>query len=195
MAGGLHEAAVRLAVARTDSFWGEVSVAWTERGVAGVSWAADEAAMVTEALARLRRAGRGEAVVERAAAWPEERLPGLRAALRRGEAWPGPYDEDGAPPFYRAVWAACRRIPRGEVRTYAWLAQEAGRPRAARAAGGAMAANPFLLITPCHRVLPAGGQPGNYGGGGPEVKTRLLALEGALPALSGLRPAASAYGH
>lgn len=182
-------------MSRAPSFWGDVAVAWTERGVAGVAWAADEAEMIAGAAARLRRAGRGEAVVERVESWPEERLPGLRAALRLGEAWSGPYDEDGCPSFYRAVWAACRRIPKGEVRSYGWLAREAGRPGAVRAAGGAMAANPFMLITPCHRVVPADLRIGQYGGGGPQVKLRLLELEGV--DVSSLRAVgvALAYGH
>src|SRR3990172_4127356 len=44
-------------------------------------------------------------------------------------------------PFYRAVWETTRTVPFGEVRSYGWLAAQAGRPRAARAAGGAMASN------------------------------------------------------
>ena len=57
--------------------------------------------------------------------------------------------------------------------------RQAGNPRAFRAAGTACGANPLPLIVPCHRVLPAGGGVGNYGGG-PEMKRALLELEGAL---------------
>jgi AraC family transcriptional regulator of adaptative response/methylated-DNA-[protein]-cysteine methyltransferase len=64
--------------------------------------------------------------------------------------------------FRRRVWEALRRIPRGERRTYAELARAIGRPRAARAVGGACAANPVALLIPCHRVVPSAGGVGGY---------------------------------
>ena len=73
--------------------------------------------------------------------------------------------------------AAARAIPWGEVVSYGELAALAGRPRAARAAGSFCAENRFALIIPCHRVVAAGGI-GGYGAAGPELKRRLLALEG-----------------
>jgi methylated-DNA-[protein]-cysteine S-methyltransferase len=90
-----------------------------------------------------------------------------------------PLDLAWAPPFFRAAWAACRQIPPGETRSYAWLAAQAGNPRAARAAGQAMARNPLALLIPCHRVIASNGDLRGYGAGGLEVKARLLALEGA----------------
>ena len=86
-------------------------------------------------------------------------------------------DLDGAPPFFRAAWSACRSIPPGETRTYRWLAAEAGNPLALRAAGQAMARNRFSLIIPCHRVISSDGGLGGYGGGGLGVKARLLQTE------------------
>ena len=86
-------------------------------------------------------------------------------------------DLSGAPPFFRAAWDACRRIPPGETRSYAWLAREAGSPLAMRAAGQAMARNRFSLIIPCHRVIASDGGLGGYGGGGLGVKARLLQME------------------
>ena len=85
--------------------------------------------------------------------------------------------------FQRACWAACRAIPRGETRSYAWLAAAAGSPRAVRAAGQAMRRNPMPLVVPCHRVVGSGGWVGGYagsadrGGQAVGVKTWLLALE------------------
>jgi methylated-DNA-[protein]-cysteine S-methyltransferase len=70
---------------------------------------------------------------------------------------------DGTP-FQRACWDACRRIPRGETRTYAWLAAAAGRPAAVRAAGQAMRRNPLPIVVPCHRVTASGGRPGGFSG-------------------------------
>ncbi|MEI6879445.1 MAG: methylated-DNA--[protein]-cysteine S-methyltransferase [Planctomycetota bacterium] len=57
------------------------------------------------------------------------------------------------PPFLAACWRAAIQIPRGETRTYAWLAAAAGRPTAHRAAAHAMARNPLSLLVPCHRVV------------------------------------------
>ncbi len=92
-------------------------------------------------------------------------------------------DLEGAPPFFRAAWEACRRIPPGETRSYAWLAAAAGNPLAVRAAGQAMARNRLALVIPCHRVIGSDGGLHGYGAGGLPVKARLLALEqGALAA-------------
>jgi methylated-DNA-[protein]-cysteine S-methyltransferase len=81
--------------------------------------------------------------------------------------------------FRARLLEATSSIPYGEVATYGEVARLAGRPGAARAAGGALAANPLAIVVPCHRVVAAGG----IGGYGPglEVKRTLLALEGALP--------------
>jgi len=80
-------------------------------------------------------------------------------------------------PFQRAVLLATHAIPRGEVRTYGQIATRAGAPGAARAAGNALARNPFPLIIPCHRAIRSNGLPGGYRGG-PEMKKTLLAYEG-----------------
>ena len=69
-------------------------------------------------------------------------------------------------PFRRAVLETLHRdVHRGEVVTYGALAAQAGNPRAVRAAGTACATNPIPIVVPCHRVLPASGRLGNYGGG------------------------------
>ncbi len=79
--------------------------------------------------------------------------------------------------FERDVLAVLAKIPRGEVRTYAWLAREVGRPKAVRAVGNIMARNPVPLILPCHRVVPSAGGLGNYAFGA-EKKRDLLEREG-----------------
>ena len=68
----------------------------------------------------------------------------------------------------------------GETVSYGELAEMAGRPRAARAVGSAMATNPLPYVIPCHRVVAAGGKIGGYGGGPNAVarKRELLAREG-----------------
>ncbi len=78
--------------------------------------------------------------------------------------------------FQKATWETARRIPYGEVRSYSWIAQEIGKPKAVRAVGGAMGANPLPIIVPCHRVLRSDGGLGGYSGG-LHWKPKLLALE------------------
>ncbi len=80
-------------------------------------------------------------------------------------------------PFEQAVLKAAAQIPPGEVRSYAWVAQSIGRPRAARAVGQVMARNPLPLFFPCHRVVDSSGDLHNYGYG-VEMKARLLSMEG-----------------
>jgi methylated-DNA-[protein]-cysteine S-methyltransferase len=79
-------------------------------------------------------------------------------------------------PFQKRVWETTRKIPYGETRSYLWVAREMKRPRAARAVGQALGANPVPLIVPCHRVLTSSGDLGGFGGG-VEMKRRLLQLE------------------
>ncbi len=67
------------------------------------------------------------------------------------------------PPFHAACWRAALTIPRGETRTYQWLAAAAGRPSAHRAAATAMARNPLAPLVPCHRVVSAHGLGGFCG--------------------------------
>ena len=86
-------------------------------------------------------------------------------------------DLTGASPFFSAAWEACCSIPPGETRSYQWLAEAAGNPKASRAAGQAMARNPLPLVIPCHRVVGSNGGLHGYGGGGVGVKARLLELE------------------
>jgi len=82
------------------------------------------------------------------------------------------------PVFFRKVWKACALIPEGETRTYGWIAEKIGFPKAARAVGTALAKNPFAPAVPCHRVIRSGGSLGGYSGpGGVKTKKRLLLKE------------------
>lgn len=82
------------------------------------------------------------------------------------------------PGFGRRVLDATARIPYGRTLSYREVAQRAGSPRAVRAAGTALGANPIPIVVPCHRVVRTGGALGGYGGG-LERKKVLLELEGA----------------
>jgi len=79
-------------------------------------------------------------------------------------------------PFQQSVWAALRRIPFGQTRTYGELATELGNPGAARAIGRANATNPICLIVPCHRVIGADGSMTGFAFG-EDIKRQLLQHE------------------
>lgn len=66
--------------------------------------------------------------------------------------------------FQKQVWDSAMNVPFGETVTYADIAQDIGNPKAARAVGSALNANPLLLIIPCHRIVPASGSRLNSGG-------------------------------
>ena len=76
-----------------------------------------------------------------------------------------PVCADGKSQTGRMWLEVMSRIPYGTVVTYAEFARAAGKPNAPRAAGTACASNPIPIIYPCHRVVRAGGDLGNYGGG------------------------------
>jgi methylated-DNA-[protein]-cysteine S-methyltransferase len=80
--------------------------------------------------------------------------------------------------FQKKVWDALLKIPYGETSSYGKLAENIGKPGAARAVGMANNRNPIPVIIPCHRVIGADGSLTGYGGGLP-MKVKLLALEKA----------------
>ena len=82
---------------------------------------------------------------------------------------------DGTP-WQRKCWEGLLSIPFGETRSYGWLASYAGSPKAARAAGGACHANPFIILIPCHRIVGSNGSLTGFGAG-MDAKAFLLALE------------------
>jgi O-6-methylguanine DNA methyltransferase len=154
---------------RAPSRIGEVLVAFTPDGVQFVRPAAGDHEEFVEAYRRrfarpLRPADRG----------PAGLLPALRGRRGAGPA----LDLTGLTAFERDVLAATRTIPAGETRPYGWVAREAGRPTAVRAAASVLARNPVPLLVPCHRVVRADGVPGDYLFG-PARKTALLEGEGA----------------
>lgn len=86
--------------------------------------------------------------------------------------------EQSGTEFQRDVWAALRRIPRGQVRRYGEMADALGRPGASRAVGAACGRNAVALFVPCHRVVGASGKLTGFAWG-VDVKRALLAREGA----------------
>lgn len=84
-------------------------------------------------------------------------------------------------PFQSRVLEVLREVLYGDTISYGELARRAGNPRAARAAGMAVARNPVPVVIPCHRVIGAGGSLTGFGGG-LDRKRWLLAHERSTPA-------------
>jgi O-6-methylguanine DNA methyltransferase len=147
---------------------GRLFAAYNPRGVSFVSLADDPGEFASRFTVRFDRPLR-----------PADRPPrGLVRSLETVQAAKGlHFDLRGLSPFSRAVLSVTRTIPRGEVRSYSWVARQAGRPAAVRAAGTVLARNPVPFLVPCHRVVRHDGSIGNYGGGS-EMKQTLLEGEG-----------------
>ena len=78
--------------------------------------------------------------------------------------------------FQKAVWSAMLKIEYGTCVSYKKLAEMAGYPNAVRAAGTACGLNPIAIVIPCHRIIKADGNSGNYAWGS-EMKQFLIDLE------------------
>ena len=79
-------------------------------------------------------------------------------------------------PFTKKVYQVVLKIPLGRVRSYKWVAQKAGKPKAYRAVGTILKNNPYPLIIPCHRVVKNDLSLGGYALGR-RNKKMLLGLE------------------
>jgi len=79
--------------------------------------------------------------------------------------------------FSRSVLDVTRSIPYGSLRSYKWVADMIGHPRAVRPVGQALSHNPLPIVVPCHRVVQSDGALGGYSGGGTDMKRRLIEIE------------------
>ena len=88
-----------------------------------------------------------------------------------------PLEADGTE-FQKNVWAQISKVAFGETISYGQIAKNIGRPKAARAVGGAVGANPLAIFVPCHRVMATNGAITGYSGGeGISTKRQLLKME------------------
>ncbi len=151
-----------------DSPFGKMRIGEGPRGICHLSFLPD-------------RPGREPLLAPVQADWPQARLvrddrmaagvarnifsagpvPALRALVRGSE-------------FQVRVWRALLEIPHGQVMAYGQLARRIGNPGAARAVGQAVGRNPLAFLIPCHRVIRAGGGPGNYRWGGTRKQALLV---------------------
>jgi len=143
---------------------GPVFVAWNRHGVSAVMQTAtpeDFAACFRQCYRRSPR--------------PVPELPSHLTELQQ-------FDLRSLTEFERAVLFKALEIPRGQVRTYGWVAAEIGRPFAVRAVGSALRKNPVPVLIPCHRVVRSDGHIGQYALGGSDAKRAILAAEGVTSA-------------
>jgi O-6-methylguanine DNA methyltransferase len=162
------------AYVRVDGPIGPLFVAFGAHGISLVERAHDAGDFEAQFRATF---GRSVRRVERA---PEliQRVIDARVWGRADRPVKVPLDLAHLPNFERSVLLKTLEIPRGEVRPYAWVAAEIGKPLAVRAVGNALARNPIPFVIPCHRVVRSDGRIGNYGAGGPTAKRAVLASEG-----------------
>jgi methylated-DNA-[protein]-cysteine S-methyltransferase len=95
----------------------------------------------------------------------------------RRTAFDVPLDWSLSTDFGRRILQACAAIPFGRLASYGDMAREAGSPKASRAAGRALGANPIPIVVPCHRVVGTNGRLTGYTGG-VHRKVALLTVEG-----------------
>jgi methylated-DNA-[protein]-cysteine S-methyltransferase len=157
-----------------DSPIGPLLLAATPAGLVRVAFAGEDHDIVLTALAaaispRILRAPRR---LDEAVRQLDEYF------AHRRQQFELPLDLQLAHGFRRTVLGQLRAIPYGETETYAGVAAATGNPTAVRAVGTACARNPVPVVVPCHRVVRSDGTIGQYAGG-PDLKVRLLELEGA----------------
>ena len=154
---------------------GLLLVAVTERGVCSVSLGDDEEVLVGALRAEFPAAELIRSTDAR------DRLVDSVVAHVEGRAGTDDLPLDvRATAFQWQVWRALQRIPEGATRSYQAVAEELGRPTAARAVARACASNRIAVLIPCHRVVRGDGALGGYRWGIAR-KAALLAREGARP--------------
>lgn len=119
---------------------------------------------------------------EEAATVLRRALAAVSAAMRGEAAQAGKILKNTAadgktPEFYRKVWRETVKIPYGQTKTYTEIAEQLGGANRRRAVARALAANPFPVLIPCHRVVGKRDGGGYSGGGGREMKQTLLSME------------------
>ena len=138
-----------------DSPTGPLTITASEEAITGIRFGADSDSNPNE-------------ITQMAAVQLSEYFQGNRVTFEL------PLEVSGTE-FQESVWGELLKIPSGETVSYAYVAQKIGKPKAARAVGGAVGANPIPIIIPCHRVMASNGAITGYSGGnGIKTKQKLL---------------------
>jgi len=158
-----------------ETVLGNALVAATERGICAVELGEDGAVLEQRLREEFPRAN-----LQRVDAGNDDFLaPRLRAVAERlsGLDSEVPVDLMGTA-FQKRVWDALMKVPAGQTRSYAELADALGAPKAARAVASACAHNRIAVVVPCHRIIRGDGSLGGYRWGLP-IKQALLERERA----------------
>ena len=160
-----------ISIVSFKTWFGPLSLAATERGICRLALppTREQQRFQTWCSSRTVKPRIGVPLLAQARQELTEYVDGTR------RTWTVPLDVDGST-FFQEVWTVLCRIPYGQTLTYRQLAEDAGRPRAFRAAGAACAANPVPLIIPCHRAVGSNGSLRGFGGG-LDMKRALLDME------------------
>ena len=158
-----------------DTALGQALIAATERGICMVELGSD-----AQVLQEKLRDEFPQARIERVEAGRDEFLaPRVRAVAERLAGRDGEVELAlVGTAFQKRVWDALMKIPRGQTRSYAQVAQSLGAPNAVRAVASACARNKVAIVVPCHRVVRGDGSLGGYRWGLP-LKQQLLQRERA----------------
>jgi methylated-DNA-[protein]-cysteine S-methyltransferase len=155
--------------------WGLVAAVWSEIGLweLGFPRSGETAAFADVRAKTMTLLAEGQA----ACFWSQQLADELRLYFQGFPVSFGvPVDWRFYSPFQTDVLKFTASIPYGTTVSYQAVAQAVGRPKAARAVGGAMHSNRTPLVVPCHRVVGANGSLTGFGGG-MEMKKALLLLE------------------
>jgi AraC family transcriptional regulator of adaptative response/methylated-DNA-[protein]-cysteine methyltransferase len=152
---------------------GKTLIATTERGICAIALSSSESKLEKELndefpAAELKRvdAGRDEFIAPKVAAVVDY-LAGKKSRISL---------ELVGTAFQQRVWQALMKIPSGQTRSYAQLAEQLRMPKAARAVASACAKNKCAVVVPCHRIIRGDGSLGGYRWGLP-LKQKILAGE------------------
>lgn len=157
---------------------GTCGIAWTDKGIDRVMLPGDTA---KHAKKLLKAAAGQHSETRKPPVWIRDAARRITQHLAgKPDPFDGiPLDLESTSAFARKVYYSLRRVPSGTTITYEDLARLAGSPKAARAVGRAMAANPVPLIIPCHRVVASDGSLGGFSAhGGAKTKDHILKIEG-----------------
>lgn len=166
---------IRIRYTITDSPYGRLLTAVTDRGVCAVLLGPDDATLTAHLASEFPNAGR-DRVDDGADGWLTGLLTKVAAELR-GEPRPEPLALDWiGTAFQQRVWRALTEVPRGHTKSYRDIANAIGQPTAVRAVASAIARNRIAVVVPCHRIIREDGSVGGYRWGVP-TKRQILAAE------------------
>lgn len=156
----VERGSARVAFSAVESPIGDLTALVTPRGLLALAFETDDLDRIMESVATKVSPCivRAPSAIGQVRSWLDSYFDG------RPQPMPG-LDHSLITPFQERVLAATAAIPLGEVRTYGQVASLAGNPKAARATGRALGANPIPVVLPCHRVVASDGRLHGYAGG------------------------------